>query len=87
MNSKVFKEYTVDAGTKINLHNKKAEIECDEAGLIRIKGQGMDIHTLFLKLITALKGATYGTGSGPSTTAIGDPFTPLETDLDRIFKA
>lgn len=87
MNSKVFKEYTVDAGTKINLHNKKAEIECDEAGLIRIKGQGMDIHTLFLKLINALKGATYGTGSGPSTTAIGDPFTPLETDLNKVFKA
>ena len=87
MVSEVGQDFSVDAGKKISLKNAGSEIECDASGKIRIKGSGSDIHTFLSNLLKAVSTATYPTGTGPSGTAIGEPFKPLETELNNLFKA
>ncbi len=80
--------FSVDAGTEIELKNKKGNIKIDPAGLITIKGMGSDIHTLLKKLSMSLQNMTHPTPAGPSGPASNmSEIMQFDAEIDKVFQA
>ena len=79
--------FTVDAGTEIEVKNKNGNIKIDSTGFISMKGAQSDIHTLFKKLSMALQNMTFPTPAGPSSVATNmSEFTGFDAEIDKVFK-
>ena len=80
--------FSVEAGTEIEIKNSSANIKMDEAGLISIKGAQSDIHTLLKKLSMALQNMTFSSPAGPTTSIINmSEFTAFDAEIDKVFQA
>ena len=80
--------FSVEAGTEIELKNKKGNIKIDPTGLITVKGMGSDIHTLLKKLSMALQNMTHPTPAGPSGPASNmSEIMQFDAEIDKVFQA
>lgn len=81
-------KFVVDAGTEIELKNKKGNIKIDPAGLITIKGMASDIHTLLKKLSMSLQNMTHPTPAGPSGPASNmSEIMQFDAEIDKVFQS
>ena len=80
--------FAVEAGTEIELKNKKSSIKMDDAGLVSITGgKGSDVHTLLKKLALTLKNLKFSTPAGPTTSIINlQEITGFDDEIDKVFK-
>ena len=79
--------FSVDAGTDIELKNKNGAMKIDTAGHVSITAAQSDVHTLLKKLSKALKNMSLVTPVGPTSSIINlDQFLEFDTEIDMVFK-
>ena len=84
--SKLGNAFEVDAKNKVEIKTTKSKLVMGTSGKVNLVGTGSDLYTLLKKFIQASATATYATGTGPTTTAIGEPFKAIEQELDAFME-